>query len=60
MTSPPDIYAVEIDEEAGLFVIIRNSGTVSNVYSVDEEPDLFFRILDWGEQGVIEVREVNS
>ena len=45
-----DIYEVDIDTEEGTFVMIRNNGTVSRAYSIDEEPELFNNILQHSDE----------
>jgi hypothetical protein len=45
-----DIQEVDVDMEEGTFVIIRNDGTVSRAYGIDEERELFSRILQYSNE----------
>jgi hypothetical protein len=60
MASPDDIQGVEFYPQSEEFIIIRNSGTISNVYSMRDDNDLFLRVVDWANSGTIEADIVEA
>lgn len=56
MTSFPDIYEVEIDEDNGQFTVIRNSGTVQTYY-IEDEPSFFNNIMQSFDGDIYEVKQ---